>query len=95
MSKPKNTAVAAEATVAAVTYSTNEQLVAGGFTTKSAQIRELHRQGMKTGDIARQLGVIYQHARNVINKPLKKVAAATAPVSGIPVEGTLAEVITE
>jgi hypothetical protein len=63
-----------------VTYPTTEELIASGFTTKSARIRELHRLGMKTGAIAKQeTGGLYQHAYNVINKPLKRPAAASAP----------------
>lgn len=54
-------------------FPTTEQLIKDGFTTKSARIRELHRLGMATGDIARQeTGGLYQHAYNVIKKPLKR-----------------------
>jgi hypothetical protein len=65
---------------AAPSFPTSEQLVADGFTTKSARIRELHRLGMPTGDIARQeTNGLYQHAYNVIKKPLK--GRATPAVS--------------
>jgi hypothetical protein len=43
--------------------------------TKSAKIRYLFSLGYKTGDIAKAVGVIYQHARNVINQPLKRATA--------------------
>jgi hypothetical protein len=40
--------------------------------TKSQMIRDLRfTYGWETGDIARTVGVIYQHARNVINQPYK------------------------
>ena len=42
------------------------------LTTKSAKIRYLHNLGWSTGDIARSLGIIYQHARNVLNTPIKE-----------------------
>jgi len=42
--------------------------------TKSAKIRELHARNWTTGDIARAMGILYQHARNVINQPLKRKA---------------------
>ena len=44
-------------------------------TTTSAKIRYLHKEGMSTADIAAQLGIIYQHARNVLKQPLKKAVA--------------------
>jgi hypothetical protein len=62
----------------AVVYPTTEQMIADGLTTKSARIRKLHSLGMSTGDIARQeCNGLYQHAFNVIKKPLKKVVSAT------------------
>ncbi len=39
---------------------------------KSAAIRALSSEGLKTAEIARKVGVIYQHARNVLNRPLKR-----------------------
>ncbi len=39
---------------------------------KSAAIRALHRQGYSVSEIAKMVGVIYQHARNVILRPLKR-----------------------
>lgn len=42
------------------------------YKTKSATIRFLHSQGYKVGDIARFMGIIYQHARNVIKQKPKK-----------------------
>ncbi|MDR3472053.1 MAG: hypothetical protein P4M09_10230 [Devosia sp.] len=37
-----------------------------GLATKSDKIRVLGRHGVKTADIARYLGIRYQHARNVL-----------------------------
>jgi hypothetical protein len=37
-----------------------------GLTTKSEKIRTLGRKGVPTADIARFLGIRYQHARNVL-----------------------------
>jgi len=42
------------------------------FGTKSAVIRYLDSEGWKRGDIARKLGIRYQHVRNVLITPLKK-----------------------
>jgi len=41
---------------------------------KSAAIRALAAEGYKTAEIARKLGIIYQHARNVLQRPLKRKA---------------------
>jgi hypothetical protein len=80
MSRKSNAAVKTVETAAVeapkVVYPTTEQMVKDGLTTKSARIRKLHSLGMTTGDIARQeCNGLYQHAFNVIKKPLKKVAA--------------------
>jgi len=45
--------------------------------TKSAVIRHLHGEGLKTAEITTTMktvfpNFIYQHARNVLNQPLKK-----------------------
>lgn len=42
------------------------------FKTKSATIRYLVNQGFETKDIAKHLGVRYQHVRNVATSPLKR-----------------------
>lgn len=44
---------------------------------KSKMIRELHGEGIKTAEITKLMKevfpkFIYQHARNVLNQPLKK-----------------------
>lgn len=39
--------------------------------TKSAKIRAMAADGMSRGDIARTLGIRYQHVRNVLVTPLK------------------------
>lgn len=45
------------------------------MTTKSAKIRALAAEGFTTGEIAKSLGIRYQHARNVLKTPLKRVQA--------------------
>jgi len=50
---------------------TGEELIAK-LGTKSAAIRYLDGEGWKRGDIARKLGIRYQHVRNVLITPLKK-----------------------
>jgi triphosphoribosyl-dephospho-CoA synthetase len=42
------------------------------YGTKSAAIRRLAHQGMPTAEIARKMEIIYQHARNVLKRPLKR-----------------------
>ena len=42
------------------------EAVTEGLTTKSDKIRALAREGAETADIARFLGIRYQHARNVL-----------------------------
>lgn len=41
--------------------------------TKSAKIRFLSATGMKRGEIAKMLNIRYQHVRNVLITPLKKI----------------------
>lgn len=50
---------------------TTEQLIEK-YGNKSAAIRTLHKQGYTVSEIAKMVGVIYQHARNVILRPLKR-----------------------
>lgn len=83
MARKSNAAVAATETAIVeapkVSYPSTETLIAEGLTTKSARIRKLHELGMSIGDIARQeTGGLYQHAYNVIKKPLKRPEAAVA-----------------
>ena len=40
--------------------------------TKSARIRFLDSKGMPRAQIARELNIIYQHVRNVLEMPVKK-----------------------
>lgn len=42
------------------------------YKTKSATIRHLHSEGLTTGQIAKVLGIRYQHARNVLVTPVTK-----------------------
>lgn len=41
--------------------------------TKSAAIRRLAGDGLKRGEIAKYLNIRYQHVRNVLITPVKKV----------------------
>lgn len=43
------------------------------YQTKSGVIRFLDSEGMKRGDIAKLLNIRYQHVRNVLITPIKKV----------------------
>lgn len=45
------------------------------LTTKSAKIRKLNELGWTRGEIARGLGILYQHVRNVLTQPLKRKTA--------------------
>jgi bifunctional DNA-binding transcriptional regulator/antitoxin component of YhaV-PrlF toxin-antitoxin module len=49
--------------------------VCSGLPTKSAKIRALAQAGYPRADIARHLGIRYQHVRNVLERP---TVAATA-----------------
>jgi len=53
---------------------TDLQLIAV-YGNKSNTIRGLAALGMKPGPISKKLGIIYQHARNVLKRPLKKTDA--------------------
>ncbi len=50
---------------------TAEELVAK-HGSKSAAIRALKEEGYTTSEIAKKVDVIYQHARNVLLRPLKR-----------------------
>jgi hypothetical protein len=67
---------------------TKEQLIAG-YGNKSNAIRGLAALGVKPGPISKHLGILYQHARNVLLRPLKRVikeqrAAQAAPAGEQP-----------
>ncbi len=83
-----NTKAAVATKIETPAFSTNEQLEEQGFKTKSAKIRELYRQGMKIGHISKQVGVIYQHARNVAMKPLKTSTSTSAATTQMPATDT-------
>jgi len=54
--------------------------VVKGLPTKSAKIRALDQEGYSRSEIARYLGIRYQHVRNVLVAPPPKTdAATTAP----------------
>lgn len=58
--------------------------VTAGLTTKSDKIRALSRHGVPTAEIARLLGIRYQHARNVlVEAGLHKVEEAVAAAAQI------------
>jgi bifunctional DNA-binding transcriptional regulator/antitoxin component of YhaV-PrlF toxin-antitoxin module len=60
----------------------NYQKIVGDMTTKSDKIRALARAGVPTAEIARFLGIRYQHARNVLADAKKKsTEAAAEPVA--------------
>lgn len=48
------------------------ELVAHFGGTKSAAIRGLASEGLKVSGIAKKLEIRYQHARNVLTRPLKR-----------------------
>lgn len=50
-----------------------------GLPTKSAKIRALHAHGVPRADIARHLGIRYQHVYNVLQQPLAATHPAAAP----------------
>jgi len=56
---------------------------------KSNAIRGMAALGMKPGPISKTLGIIYQHARNVLKRPLKKAVAEVQATTATP--GTTAE----
>lgn len=52
---------------------------------KSNAIRFLNSEGHKTAAIAKALEIRYQHVRNVLNQPLKRVIKAERDAAAIPV----------
>ncbi len=48
------------------------QRITAGLSTKSAKIRALAASGYKRADIARFMGIRYQHVRNVLEQPLAR-----------------------
>lgn len=50
-----------------------ESYLIGYYGSKSKAIRGLSALGHKCGPISRALNILYQHARNVLNKPLKRL----------------------
>lgn len=57
---------------------TAKQLIVHFGGTKSAAIRGLAAHQYSTAEIARKLGIIYQHARNVLHRPLKRKQSVEA-----------------
>lgn len=62
----------APAKQSAVTLSPEQQAVASGSDNTSTKIRKLLGSGLKRAEVAKVLGVRYQHVRNVELTPLKK-----------------------
>jgi hypothetical protein len=53
--------------------------------TKSDEIRELFKQGLSRSEIAKRLGIRYQHANNVLQRSGLLVATAlSAPIPSVP-----------
>lgn len=75
-------------TTAAAPEYTDGALREMGLDSLSARIRYLHAMGLKTAEITKIVrrsndeAPRYQHVRNVILTPLKKVEATTSSVSG-------------
>ena len=87
MARTKNVGAVAVAEVAEVTavaepvvVKTAAELIAQ-YGNKSKAIRALNGEGHKTGEIAKMLGIRYQHVRNVLVTPVKKVEVAAAEVA--------------
>lgn len=57
-----------------------------GLPTTSAKIRALAEKKFKRADIARFLGIRYQHVRNVLNQPLARRAADERAETAVPFE---------
>lgn len=70
MSK-KNTAETTEAQVSETPFDAAAYIKEAGSV--SAAIRKMDAEGIKRGDIAKKLNKRYQHVRNVLITPLKKV----------------------
>jgi len=61
------------------TGTTDFEQVTAGLKTKSDKIRALSRHGVPTAEIARYLGIRYQHARNVLKEAGLHRAANEGP----------------
>jgi AbrB family looped-hinge helix DNA binding protein len=59
-----------------------------GLATKSAKIRALSENGYSRGDIAKFLGIRYQHVRNVLVHPATKAAPGFAEAGAPPLTGS-------
>lgn len=51
---------------------------------KSNAIRAMAAMNCTTGEISKQLGIIYQHARNVLKRPLKRQGQEVLPPQAAP-----------
>lgn len=81
MTKAKNeaktieTAVTEKVAKVEVTIPFNYQDLLTEHKTKSGIIRFLNSKGYKNGPIAKYMGIRFQHVRNVLVTPVKKVEA--------------------
>ena len=66
MTKVKKVSTVKEATKTDLVYDPSQ------FKTKSEAIRTFAAQGHSRADIARSMGILYQHVRNVLTQPIKK-----------------------
>jgi hypothetical protein len=68
---------------------------------KSAKIRQMHSDGYTTSQISRHLGILYQHARNVLHQIVKRpteqqqVITIIAPTTVVQLEALLRNLPTE
>lgn len=68
----QNATVAAAADTSAATEAARIKAELEALPTTSAKIRYLTAKNVKRGDIAKILGIRYQHVRNVQLQPLKR-----------------------
>ncbi|KKN83485.1 hypothetical protein LCGC14_0299030 [marine sediment metagenome] len=54
-------------------------VITNGLPTKAAKIRALDERGFQRADIARFLGIRYQHVRNTLERPQAESQKAAAP----------------
>lgn len=78
--------VAPVETVEVVVVKTAAELIAQ-YGNKSKAIRALNGEGHKTGEIAKMLDIRYQHVRNVLVTPVKKVVVEGGAAPTVEVQG--------
>lgn len=85
--------VTAPVAAAAVTPESIAALIAK-YGNKSNAIRAMSAEGMKCGPISKALGIRYQHARNVLSQPLKRVIKEEREAAKAVVEVAAAPAVT-